>query len=89
MLTVKAPVQHVVSLNWQSSPSNDVVAYNVYRSSTKGGPYGLIASAVQGLTYGDVTVQSGTIHYYVTTAPDDTGQESAPSNEVTAAVPSP
>jgi len=88
-LTIKAPIQHSVSLKWQASPSSNIVSYSTYRSGTKGGPYGLIASAIQGLGYSDTTVQAGTAYYYVVTATNDLGEESADSNEVKAAVPSP
>jgi len=39
------------------------------------------------LTYTDSTVQSATTYYYVTTAVDSSGSESANSNEVSASIP--
>ena len=89
VFTVKAPVQHSVSLNWQASPSKNIAFYSAYRSSTHGGPYGLMASAITGLAYSDSSVQSGATYYYVVTATDDSGEESADSHEVAATVPSP
>jgi hypothetical protein len=87
--TVKAPIQHAVSLNWQASPSGDVVAYNAYRSLTHGGPYALLASSISGLAFKDLSVQAGTTYYYVLTLIDDHGEESVNSAEVSASVPSP
>jgi uncharacterized protein YjdB len=89
VFTVKAPIQHSVSLNWQASPSKNVVFYSAYRSSMHGGPYALMASAVTGLAYNDLSVQAGTTYYYVVTATDNRGEESADSGEVSAVVPSP
>jgi len=89
VFTVKAPIQHSVSLNWWASPSSNVVFYNAYRASTHGGPYALTASAITGLAYSDMAVQAGTTYYYVVTATNDRGQESIESGEVSASVPSP
>jgi hypothetical protein len=89
VLTIKAPIQHTVSLTWQASGSNGIVAYNAYRSNTRGGPYALIASMISGLAYTDLAVQAGTTYYYVVTASDDHGEESANSVEAVATVPSP
>jgi len=82
-----APVQHSVSLTWNASTST-VSGYNVYRSTVSGGSYTKInSSLVAVLSYTDSTVQNGTTYYYVTTAVDSTGSESAFSNEVSAAIP--
>jgi len=89
VFAVKAPIQHSVSLNWLGSPSKNVVSYNAYRSSMHGGLYGLMASAITGLAYSDLSVQSGTTYYYGVTATNDRGEESADSAEVSAIVPSP
>ena len=89
-LTMTAPpVQHSVDLNWNASSDNQVVGYNAYRSTTSGGPYGLLASAIGGLTYTDGTVQPGVTYYYVVTATDNQGNESVDSNEAQAVIPSP
>jgi fibronectin type 3 domain-containing protein len=82
-----APVQHSVVLSWNASTST-VAGYNIYRSTVSGSGYVLInTSLVAVLTYTDLTVQSGTTYYYVTTAVDGTGSESVYSNQVTAAIP--
>jgi hypothetical protein len=80
-------VQHSVGLTWTASTST-VSGYNVYRSTVSGGAYTKInASLVAVLDYTDVTAQSGTTYFYVTTAIDSSGDESINSNEVPATVP--
>ncbi len=83
------PIQHTVTLTWQASSSASVTGYNVYRSTVSGGYYGLVGSAAQSLSYADQTVDSGTTYYYVTTAVNADGEESAYSNQVAILVPSP
>jgi hypothetical protein len=82
-----APVQHSVSLTWNASTST-VSGYNVYRTTVSGSGYTKVnSSMVTGLTYTDLAVQNATTYYYVTTAVDSTGNESAFSNEVSAPIP--
>lgn len=81
--------QHSVDLSWSPSPST-VVGYNLYRSTTSGGPYAKINSSLDpNMLYTDSTVQSGQTYYYVTTAVDAAGTESGYSNQVQVVVPSP
>jgi hypothetical protein len=87
--TVTAPILHSVTLNWKASTSSNVVAYNTYRSLVSGGPYGLLASTISGLSYIDQAVQSGTTYYYVVTAVNSSGEESADSGQASARVPTP
>jgi hypothetical protein len=47
----------------------------------------LNASLVAVLNYTDATVVSGTTYYYVTTAVDSSGNESAYSDQVSAPIP--
>jgi hypothetical protein len=83
-----APPQHDVSLTW--NPGSGAVGYNVYRGGNPGGPYGRINSVLDAsATYSDTGVQAGQTYYYVATAVDGSGMESAYSNEVQAVVPSP
>lgn len=80
-------VQHSVDLNWNPSTSQ-VSGYNVYRSSTTGGPYAKLNSTPDPTTvYTDSTVSSAHTYYYVTTAVSSTGQESSYSNQVQVSVP--
>ena len=86
---VTAP-QHQVQLSWGASTSTGVTGYNVYRGSVSGGPYNKINPAlVVGTTYSDSSVQAGKTYFYVTTALNGSGTESAYSNQVQAVVPSP
>ena len=67
-----------------------MTGYFVYRGTQSGGPYTKLQSSSQpGTTYVDSTVQSGTTYYYVVTAVDSSGNESADSNQATAVVPTP
>jgi hypothetical protein len=84
---VSAAQAHSVSLSWDASPST-VSGYNVYRSIASGSGFARVnASLVGGLSYVDTTVQAGTMYFYVTRAVDSSGDESANSNQVSAAVP--
>ncbi|MCL5670044.1 MAG: IPT/TIG domain-containing protein [Acidobacteria bacterium] len=80
---------HTVSLSWTASTST-VSGYNVYRSSTSGGPYTkLNSSSVPGTAYTDNNAQAGQTYFYVTTAVNSSNQESAYSNQSQTTVPSP
>jgi len=80
-------VQHSVTLSWIASTST-VAGYNVYRSTTSGSGYVKVnSSLVIGLTYTDSNVVSGTTYFYVATAADSSGNESAFSNQTTAVIP--
>jgi hypothetical protein len=67
-------------LNWTGNGS----FYNVYRSTSSGGPYTNIVNATTSLAYLDGTVQNGTAYYYVVTALNILGEESTYSTEVVA-----
>lgn len=84
-----APVAHSVDLSWTASTST-VAGYNIYRGGVSGGPYSRINSGVDASTiYTDGTVLSGQTYYYVVTAVDGSGTESAYSNQVQAVIPTP
>ena len=84
-----APPPHSVSLSWRCSGSG-ISGYNIYRGTAPGGPYARVNSALDATTaYGDDSVQAGQTYYYVTTAVDQRGMESAYSNEAQAVIPSP
>jgi hypothetical protein len=86
--TVSLTVQAQVILTWQASQSPGVAGYNVYRSTTSGGPYAQINSSLDTTTtYNDLAVQDGVTYYYVTTAVNDEGQQSSYSNQSSATVP--
>jgi hypothetical protein len=84
-----ATISHSVSLNWTASASASIAGYNVYRSTTSGGPYSqLNSSLVTSTSYSDGSVAAGQTYYYVTTAVDTSNNQSAYSNQAQAAVPS-
>jgi hypothetical protein len=84
-----APTAHSVDMTWNRSTSN-VSGYYVYRGTSSAGPFSkLNSSSVPNTTYTDSTVQSGRTYYYVVTAVDSAGRESAYSNVATAVVPTP
>jgi hypothetical protein len=82
------PQQYSVNLTWTASPDPNVTGYNIYRGATSGGPYTQINSGLDsGTTYTDNSVTGGQTYYYVTTAVDSNNQQSAYSNETSAAIP--
>ena len=83
-ITVAAP--HSVSLSWSPSTSSGISYYNVYRGTVSGGPYSLLKNNGNSTLYADSNVQSGATYYYVTTAVDSSGVESADSNEAQAVI---
>jgi hypothetical protein len=85
--TATVAQSHSVALTWTASTSS-VSGYNVYRGTANGGPYALVnISLVAGLSFTDSTVQNGLTYYYVTTAVDASGDESAYSTPAQANVP--
>jgi len=72
-----------VILDWADNADPDDT-YNVYRSTTPGNSYSLIASSLESSDYIDTAVVNGTTYYYVVTAVDVEGNESAYSDEVQA-----
>ncbi len=82
-----APTQHSVSLSWTDTNSG-ISGYNVYRGNASGGPYTEINSGLDATTaYSDTSVVSGQTYYYVATAVNESGEESAYSNEAQGVVP--
>jgi hypothetical protein len=75
-----------VGLSWDASTST-VVGYNVYRGGQTGGPYAKVFSLDPNTSYTDNSVAAGNSYYYVTTAVDSEGEESAYSNQVQAVIP--
>jgi len=80
---------HMVGLAWTDS-SSGVSGYNIYRSSTSGGPFTRLNSTLLASTsFTDNSVQAGLTYFYVTTAVDSSNKESGYSNQAQAIVPSP
>jgi fibronectin type 3 domain-containing protein len=55
------------------------VSYNIYRSLQSGGPYTRIGGALS-TSFTDGNVQGGTTYFYVVTAVNSSGVESAASS---------
>ena len=80
----QATLQHTVILTWNASTTSGVT-YNVYRATVSGGPYTKVNTAsVTTTTYTDAAGTPGTKYFYVVTAVDANGFESAFSNEASA-----
>lgn len=78
---------HLVTLNLAASSS--ATGYNVYRSTTSGGPYSLLTtSPLTSATFTDYGVYSNKTYYYVSTAVNSAG-ESGYSNQIAATIPIP
>lgn len=83
------PGAHSTDLSWQAS-NDPVVGYNIYRGTTRGGPYGKINDVLDASTaYTDNGVQAGATYFYVVSAVDAQSQESVYSNEVKVVIPTP
>jgi fibronectin type 3 domain-containing protein len=71
-----------VNLDWDDNAELDIAGYNVYRSSSSGGPYTKInISIVENSAYTDINLTNGTTYYYVVTAVDTIANESGYSGE--------
>lgn len=86
-----APLAHSVDVAWNQSTSSSLQGYNVYRSGTSGGPYTKISLTLSSTTllFTDTTPLSGQKYFYVVTAIDTSGAESAASSEVAVTIPTP
>ena len=86
----RAPHSHSVTLRWHApagSVKPQAVSYNIYRSTSPGGPYTPVASGVQSPTYKDELVNTGVTYYYVVRSVDQSGHESGYSEEVKVTIP--
>jgi hypothetical protein len=86
-----APLAHSVDVTWNASTSASLQGYNVYRSTVSGGPYSKISPILSPATllFTDTTPISGQKYFYVVTAVDTSGSESAASTEVAVTIPTP
>ncbi|MGH9894024.1 MAG: hypothetical protein ACREA0_19000 [bacterium] len=74
-----------VTLDWNDNSEGDLAGYNVYRSTTSGGPYSKVnGPLVTASTYLDTGLTNTTTYYYVTTAVDTASNESGNSNQASA-----
>jgi hypothetical protein len=80
-LQATASTKGRANLNWIQSSSPNIVQNRIYRSTTAGGPYTLIQTMNAAASYSDFSVLRHATYYYVVTAIDGSGAESAYSNE--------
>jgi hypothetical protein len=85
--TLTATALHSVLLSWNASESPTLSYYNLYRGTVSGGPYPVVTAVGLVTSYIDSNVQAGESYYYVVTAVDTSGAESAYSNEAVAILP--
>ena len=71
------------ALDWADNAESDLAGYLVYRSNVSGGPYSLTASPLAS-AHTDLGLTNGETYYYVVTAVDVEGNESAGSTEASA-----
>ncbi len=74
----------MVTLDWTANTECDLAGYNIYRASQSGGDYTLIENLYEGVQYEDSPLPGGQPLFYVITAQDVLGNESAYSVEVSA-----
>jgi len=86
-----APLAHSVDIAWDASTSATLQGYNVYRGTVSGGPYSKISPTLttSTLLFTDTTPLSGKQYFYVVTAVDNSGAESAASTQVAVTIPVP
>ena len=70
-----------VDLSWSDNVEPDLANYRVYRAPVSGGAYTLVAT-VTAASYSDTGLANGNPYFYVLTATDTAGNESANSTEV-------
>lgn len=72
-----------VDLSWSINPENDLAGYRIYRSEQQDERgHSLQTELLLSPSYRDVSVQPGHRYWYVVTAVDRAGNESAPSEPV-------
>jgi len=69
-------------LTWNENKERDLAGYNVYRSTRHGRNYQKLTNkAITLTTFSDETAKQGAVYYYIITAVDKAGNESAGSVE--------
>ena len=69
-----------LDLAWDANSETDLDHYNVYRSTTSGDPYDLVASPATN-SYSDTGLAASTTYYYTVSAVDIAGNEGIASEE--------
>jgi fibronectin type 3 domain-containing protein len=73
-----------VALDWSDNNEPDLSHYNVYRSTTNGCCWNILAQNIPVSSYTDLTASNGTTYYYVVKAVDTNSNESQPGNQASA-----
>lgn len=86
-LRLDPPSSSSVTLTWNANVESDLAGYRVYRA-TSSGKYGAAIATIQGNTpkYIATGLQFNTTYFFVVTAYDIAGNESAYSNEVSKSI---
>ena len=71
-------------LTWTANSEDDLASYKIYRGSSSGGSYSLIASGVTDTSCTDNGLGDGTTRFYVIKAVDERGNGSSFSSEASA-----
>ena len=79
-LTASSTVKKQIKLTWTQSTSPNITNNKIYRATTRGGPYTLVATIAPTTSYNNTGLNSGTTYYYVVTAVNSSSQESPYSN---------
>ena len=75
-----------IFLDWLDNAEGDLASYTIYRGPTAGGPYDVLEEGVTESELADEDAESLVRYFYVVTAVDLANNESADSNEASAAV---
>lgn len=85
-MVIAMPGDGRFDVRWEAPPQDNVVGYNVYRSSISGGLYATLNATGlynhEALMYSDLAVVNDATYFYVITAVDEFGHESDRSEEV-------
>lgn len=86
-LVLTAPANGSVTLSWSANTEEDLAGYKIYRGTVSGSYGSPIAVLDKGaISHTVSSLESGTTYFFVITAYDDSGNESAYSNEVSKSV---
>jgi hypothetical protein len=86
-LTLNAPSSSSATLTWNANTESDLAGYKIYRATASGAYGAPIATIPAGtVTYAASGLQAGTTYFFVVTAYDSAGNESAFSNEVSKSI---
>jgi fibronectin type 3 domain-containing protein len=86
-LTLNASSSSSATLTWNANTESDLAGYKVYRATASGAYGAPIATVLRTVTtYQATGLQFGTTYFFVVTAFDIAGNESAYSNEVSKSI---